>query len=161
MRLVKRGLPLRWLVLGGLLPDLIDKPLYYSLVFATGKRGTELGLISGTRTFGHTGLFLLLFVGLWAWRRSPSLAAIAWGIASHLLLDNIGDLFGERNGPTAFDALMFPLLGAHFPISFFKSIKEHLLSVRNLYVGGGEVAGALLLLWSWLQSRRRLHEQPR
>jgi LexA-binding, inner membrane-associated putative hydrolase len=145
---------MRWLVLGGLLPDLIDKPLYYSLVIATHKRGEALGLISGTRTFGHTGLFLLLFVGLWAWRRSPALAAIAWGIASHLLLDNIGDLFGEHIGPTAFDALMFPLFGPHFPIAFFKNLREHLSSVRNYYVAAGEIAGFIILVWTALKPRK-------
>jgi hypothetical protein len=144
---------MRWLVVGGLLPDLIDKPLYYGLVLATGKRGAELGLISGTRTFGHTGLHLLFWIGLWAIRRTPALAAMAWGVASHLLLDNIGDLFGEHVGPTAFDALMFPLYGAHFPIAFFKSIKEHLLSIKNVYIAGGELGGAALLIWSWARKR--------
>ncbi len=44
---------------GALLPDLIDKPLYYGWSWLTGKHGAEAGLISGTHLFGHTGLFLL------------------------------------------------------------------------------------------------------
>ena len=55
-----KGLPLAGIFLGTILPDLIDKPLYYSLAVITHKWGSELGLISGTRTFGHTAAFLLL-----------------------------------------------------------------------------------------------------
>src|SRR4051812_43796707 len=43
----------RWIfALGALLPDLIDKPLYYIPSWITGKRGAELGLIAGTHSFG-------------------------------------------------------------------------------------------------------------
>ncbi len=153
---IRRGLPMRWLVVGGLLPDLIDKPLYYSLVALTGKRGIELGLISGSRTIGHTGLFLLLFVLLAMARRSLSLTAIAWGIASHLFLDNLGDAFGRHDGtPTAINALLFPLLGFHFPYSPFHNVGEHLASLRNWYVLLGETLGAILLA---MAIRRRLRK---
>src|SRR4051812_43545813 len=86
-----QGLPRRWLLVGTLLPDLIDKPLYYGLSFATGKSGTDLGLISGTRTFGHTALFLVLLALGSIIRRSRILAALALGTATHLLIDNFGD----------------------------------------------------------------------
>jgi LexA-binding, inner membrane-associated putative hydrolase len=149
VRLARPALPLGWLALGGLLPDLVDKPLYYALVFATGRRAAELGLVSGTRTFGHTGLFLLGFVALAAVRKTPATRALAWGVASHLVLDLAGDayglLFSKPDGPTILNAILFPLLGARFPISPFKSVREHLLSVKNLYVLGGELLGLVLL----------------
>ena len=47
---------------GALLPDLIDKPLYYGWSWLTGKHGADAGLISGTHLFGHTGVFLLALV---------------------------------------------------------------------------------------------------
>jgi hypothetical protein len=149
VRLVRPALPMSALVVGGLLPDLIDKPLYYGLVFATGRRGVELGLVSGTRTFGHTGLLLIAVAALAVARRSLFLRAMAWGVLSHLVLDVAGDLyglaFGPREGPSILSALFFPLLGPHFPVSPFHSVREHLLSVRNFYVLGGELAGATLL----------------
>jgi len=158
VRLVKPRLPLGWLVLGGALPDLLDKPLYYGLVIATGRMGAELGLISGTRTFGHTGLFLIALTAIAVARRSAAWAAVAFGVASHLLLDNIGDLVTtlsgvpREEGPTALHALLFPLLGPHFPISPFTSVGEHLLSVSRTYVLFGEALGAVLLArWLWLR----------
>ncbi len=81
------------LLLGCLLPDLVDKPLYYGLVFATGKHAAELGLISGSRTVGHTLLFALLCGAL---VRGPRGRALFAGMVSHLLLDLSGDLFGPR-----------------------------------------------------------------
>ena len=80
---------LRWLVLGTLLPDLLDKPLYYGLVLATSRRAADLGLISGTRTFGHTLLAALLVLLAVRGRRG---AMVALGMATHLLLDLGGDL---------------------------------------------------------------------
>jgi hypothetical protein len=158
VRLLRPRLALGWLAAGGLLPDLVDKPLYYGLVLATGRRGAELGLVSGTRTFGHTGLFLLVFVALALWRRSAVLAAIAWGIASHLFLDNVGDLLGwittPPEGTTTLHALVFPLLGWRFPVSPFLDVKQHLLSVTRVWVILGELAGALLLVELWWRRRR-------
>lgn len=128
------------------MPDLVDKPLYYGLVAATGRRGVELGLISGSRTAGHTALFLLLFALLALLLRSPPLRAIGWGIASHLFLDNLGELFARHDGtPTALHALLFPLLGFHFPYSHSQSVGEHLASLCTGYVVFGELLGAILL----------------
>src|SRR5687767_3274929 len=77
------SLPLAPLFIGSLLPDLIDKPLYYGLVALTGKRGAELELIHGTRTFGHTALLLLLIL---MWKR-PVVRALALGVLTHIALD--------------------------------------------------------------------------
>src|SRR5437588_625652 len=45
--------------LGALLPDLIDKPLFYVPHWLAAGRGGAAGLLSGTHLFAHTGLFLL------------------------------------------------------------------------------------------------------
>jgi membrane-bound metal-dependent hydrolase YbcI (DUF457 family) len=67
---------------GGILPDLIDKPLGYIVFRST---------IGNGRIYAHTLLFLLLivFIGVLIWRRYHSLAgiAVALGVLSHQLLD--------------------------------------------------------------------------
>lgn len=145
------GLPLRFVLLGTLLPDLIDKPLYYGLSWITGRQGAELGLISGTRTFGHTALLLLLLTGIAVFKKSRVFAALCFGVASHLFLDNLGDYFGgapESAIGTEY-ALLFPLLGAQFPVMPFENAGEHLQSVGKTYLWVGEILGALLLAWEY------------
>jgi membrane-bound metal-dependent hydrolase YbcI (DUF457 family) len=158
-RLVKpwtRGLRLRWVFLGTLLPDLIDKPLYYGGVWLTGRRGADLGLISGTRTFGHTALFLLGLTGVAVWKRSRFLAAVCFGVASHLFLDNLGDYFGARgHGIGTEYALLFPLLGAKFPVMPYDNLKQQLSSVIHPYILIGEVLGGLLLAWEYWKRKHR------
>jgi hypothetical protein len=151
-----RDVPLGWLLLGTLLPDVIDKPIYYGLVVLTGRRGAQLGLFSSGRTFGHTLLFLLALFAAARLARSRPLAAVAWGVATHLLLDNIGDQLGDGTRPNALDALLFPLLGAHFPVLRFQDWREHLGSVKQLYVLAGELIGLLLLYFDLRARRRRL-----
>src|SRR3954466_140383 len=74
----KARLPVIPLAVGMLLPDLIDKPLYYSRLWS---------FVTCTRTFGHTGLLLLALTGFAAALRSRTLAALSAGMATHLLLD--------------------------------------------------------------------------
>ena len=52
----------RPICLAALLPDLIDKPLFYIPFWLTGRRGAAAGILSGTHLFAHTGLFLLALV---------------------------------------------------------------------------------------------------
>ena len=81
----------RWaLLLGMLLPDIVDKPLYYARVS---------DIFSCTRTIGHTGLLavVLLLAGLL--RRRRWLAALALGMLTHLLLDCLMDaVVGSHDG---------------------------------------------------------------
>jgi hypothetical protein len=150
------------LLLGCVLPDLVDKPLYYGLAFATGKHAAELGLISSTRTIGHTLLFAILCGAL---VRGPRGRALFVGMVTHLMLDLGGDLFGSAlveaglaspspsTGPSTLAAVLFPLLGPHFPISPFHSLKEHALSLGSAYVLSGELLGATLLALDWRKRR--------
>lgn len=146
----------RWLFLGCLLPDLIDKPLYYALSLATGRHAAGLGLISGTRTVGHTGLLFLLLLALGL--RWPALRAVAAGLATHLFLDNLGDLLGP---PVPMErrtilALLFPALGVRFPIAPFTGLADHLeRNLTSAYSIAGELIGGGILLAAWLQRRAR------
>jgi hypothetical protein len=156
------------LLFGTLLPDLIDKPLYYALVFATGRRGAELGLVSGTRTFGHT---LLLAALLWTVLPRRTGAPLVLGLLTHLALDELGDvvgffapMLGTRPQPGTVTAILFPLLGVRFPVSPFHSALEHVASLQNAYVVAGELVGAALLWWQWragVFTRRRPAERGR
>lgn len=160
-----------WLAFGTLLPDLIDKPLYYGLVLTTGRRAADLGLISGTRTFGHTALLGLALFAVLALRghRLAGRALLA-GLATHWLLDlggepanalllRLGLLVPTHPfvGPSTLAAILFPALGLHFPVIPFKNAAEHLASLRNLYTFSGELIGGWLL-WKYywpLRSRWR------
>jgi hypothetical protein len=149
----------RWILLGTLLPDLIDKPLYYGLVAATGRHGAELGLVSSTRTIGHTAILgLLLYGALRLSGRGPMGLALLAGLATHWLLDLLGDPIGAAlvelgwtealpgpRGPPTLAAILFPLLGPRFPVMPFPTLRDHLLSLRSAYTIAGEVLGATLL----------------
>ena len=162
----------RWLALGTLLPDLIDKPLYYALSLSTGLHGAELGLVSGTRTFGHTALLgLLLFAVLTLRGRGLAGRALLAGLATHWLLDYGGEPAGElllrlgllaplppAVGPGTLSAILFPLLGPHFPIAPFKSAAAHFATLRNLYTVSGELLGGVLLWSAYWPLRARWRE---
>jgi LexA-binding, inner membrane-associated putative hydrolase len=142
-----------WLLCGAVLPDLIDKPLYYALIVATGRRGAALGLVSGTRTFAHTLLFAIL---LWVVVPRRVGTPLFLGVGTHLFLDELGDVagwlvpaLGTHAPPGTISAILFPLLGTHFPVSPFRSALEHVQSLQNAYVIGGEAIGAALLVWQW------------
>ena len=162
------GLPFRWIALGTLLPDLIDKPIYYGLSLATGKRGLDLGLVCGTRTFGHTALLLVAAAALaWAFRRKW-LAAIALGAATHVLLDHVGDaVAGLIGGPGvpfegfSWDSrrvtgLLWPFLQGGFQVFPFREASEHLLTFLQPHIVIGELLGAIILI----QARMRRPVSP-
>jgi hypothetical protein len=143
-----RRLRTRYVLLGTILPDLIDKPLYYGLSWITHKRGAELGLISGTRTFGHTALSLILMTTVATVFRIRWLAAISIGVATHLLLDNLGDRFFVGHS-FSLQALAWPFLGWHFPDFPFANAHEHLSLIRDPYFLICELIGILFLLWEY------------
>jgi LexA-binding, inner membrane-associated putative hydrolase len=134
------ALPALPLLLGTLLPDIIDKPLYYAKIFP---------YVSCTRTFGHTGLLVLLLLGAAQVFRSRALAAVGVGAATHLLLDCAMD-FTSAGPSSAWIATTWPLQGS-FAISP-KVLSEHLLGLWDKPIVMGEVLGLALLVW---QLRRR------
>ena len=161
-RLPRDGRTVRWLVLGTLLPDLVDKPLYYALSFATGRTAADLGLVSSTRTFGHTLLFCLLLYAVLP--RKLGLPLLL-GMLTHLVLDEVGDVFHiffpqpgpPRSGPGTMAAILFPLLGFHFPILPFSSAAEHLKGLVDPFTLTGEAIGAILIFWNRARLRAAVH----
>jgi len=161
-RLPRDGRTVRWLVLGTVLPDLIDKPLYYALSFATGRTGADLGLVSSTRSFGHTLLFCLLLYAVLP--RKLGLPLLV-GMVTHLFLDEAGDVFRiffpqegpPRAGPGTAAAIFFPLLGFHFPILPFSSAAEHIKGLVDAWTLTGEAIGAVLIFWNRARLRAAVH----
>ena len=147
-----RALPFVPLAIGMLLPDVIDKPLYYLRVSP---------FISCTRTFGHTGLLvLLLFLCAWiASRRSPrpsgrgiALAALAVGAATHDLLDMAVDFATSGGTSSTLIALAWPVLDTHFFVYPFKTVFDQIRGIWKTPVMICEVIGLLCLSWEF---RRR------
>ncbi len=149
----KARLPFRPLALGTILPDLVDKSLYYGMSWSTGRHGAALGLISCTRTFGHTGLFLAT-LGLAGWRlRSTRLMAVAVGAATHVLLDNVPALYSKVM-TSATIAFLYPFYLHHFGIMETSGLADHLRSLFvDPYIIVSEIIGLYLLSWLWRHDR--------
>ena len=130
----------RLVILGSLLPDIIDKPLEFWLLHS--------------RSFGHTLLFanLLILLGVTAMGSTRLRASLVLSISSagHLLLDTMWEI------P---ETILWPLYGLSFGGAEFDDSPPWL---RSLQVGMGRVAlevlGALVLVTFvvWLYRRRTI-----
>ncbi len=138
----------RLLLVGALLPDLIDKPL--SLIFGIGGRNFAHTLVFA---LALTALFLLLRprsssksgAGMW----TVAVLALAIGTWTHLLFDRMWAL------P---EILLWPFLGLAFPLDPF-DLFSLLEGYRDPFVLVGDVLGAVALLYiAW---RHRLHRKGR
>jgi hypothetical protein len=130
--------------LGALLPDLIDKPLFYVPFWLTGRHGE---ILSGTHLFAHTGLFLLALVIAALLTRSLAVRAVAIGVATHYVLDCVGLSMGK-------ETLLWPLLGWRFPTYPFRNLGQHLTTILTPVTLAGEVIGAAILGWDYREARR-------
>lgn len=155
-----RRYPLPWrpLVVGTLLPDLIDKPLFYGLEAVLGRDHVWVAqVIAGTRSLGHTALGLLALLALAYFRRSRLLSALALGVATHLLLDQLAETLALAISPGTLlpeasrfrVALLYPLEGWRFPQAIAPSLDAHLRSLATPLQLGGEALGLALILWQW------------
>ena len=133
--LLSRYLDIRLLLVGSLLPDIIDKPVgqyFFSGTFSYG------------RIFAHTLLFLIIIAAigfyLYKSRRSVWLLTLAAGTFMHLVLD---ELWLEPQ------TLFWPFLGITFErtdLSIWMSgILQALISDPKVYVP--EVVGFVVLVW--------------
>jgi hypothetical protein len=138
-------LPALPLMLGMLLPDLIDKPLYYARISP---------FISSTRTLGHTFLFLILLCGYAVARRSSTAAALAVGVVTHLLLDGFLETFDSRGLASSWHALAWPFMSPHFATLYIPTMSRHLRSLWAWPVAIGELVGMGLIGWEVWQGRR-------
>ena len=104
--------PLRWVLVGTVLPDLIDKPAYFLLSHYFHEAGWE----AGKRGFAHTLVFLALLAVISLVRKSPALWAVTAGTATHLVLDVISkSTAGSSTALGSLQVLLWPLAGWSFP----------------------------------------------
>jgi len=158
-----RKLSLAAVLVGTLLPDLIDKPLYYGAVFMTGRHGSEIGLISCTRTFGHTALFLFALALIAFIRKSKLFAALTIGVATHLMLDGFQDYWFYRvqnlEGESSLVlAALFPFYKPYFGAMPFTSLYEHLETVGRPFTFGAEIIGLAILGWDYWKKKWRFKQ---
>ena len=123
----------RMLLVGSMLPDLIDKPLGIYILSEQ---------ISNGRIFGHTLLFALLILGLGLFfyhtKRYTGILVLALGVFFHLALDQMW------NTPKT---LFWPLLGVTFDRipaeTWMDNIIQNLLNNPGVFIP--EIIGVLLL----------------
>jgi len=104
--------PFPWVLLGTVLPDLIDKPAFFLL----SRYFHEAGWEAGKRGFAHTLVFLALLAAIATVRKSPTVWAVTAGTATHLALDVISkSTEGSATALGSLRVLFWPLAGWSFP----------------------------------------------
>jgi inner membrane protein len=140
---LSRYLDIRWLLVGSLLPDIIDKPVGQYLFRDTFNNG---------RIFSHTLLFLIVVssVGFYLFKKHHQvwMLALAAGTFTHLVLDEMWKI------PAT---LFWPVMGFSFPTEelegWARSIWEALFSDPRVYIP--EAVGLVVLLILGLSIIRR------
>ena len=127
---------LGYVLLGSILPDIIDKPLG-ELLFGTPAMG---------RNICHTLLFLILLSAAAYYWQDSRLSSLAGGVAAHLMLDTIW------SSPGIF---LWPLLGA-FPrapdLSTLDYLQALLRGLNDPMIALPEMLGlAYLIYFAWQQ----------
>ena len=135
---VKNRLDYRFLLIGSLLPDLIDKPIGDVFFYQTFQNG---------RIFAHTLCFtiFLAILGAYVYKRwkKPWFLILSFGSAIHLILDKMW-----LNPRT----LLWPIYGWSFaktdPVNFFEWLPEMFRAlVTNASVYVPEIIGFGILAW--------------
>ncbi len=123
----------RLVLLGAILPDLIDKPL-----------GIALGL--ETRIWAHTFLFLFVLLALSLGPGLRTFRFVGFGVATHLLLDQMW------RQP---DIVLYPAYGWMFPGAPFDAGFWWDVILHDPYVQAGEVLGLIILVtFAWAHGLR-------
>ena len=151
-----------WLLIGCLIPDLIDKSLYLVKV----RYEMPLPMIVGGRTIAHTIWFPIVAYIISHWAKSPVGQIVAIGIASHLVLDFSADImiwFWSSNQPQSippysFDSpklagYLWPLMGKEFAPSYQKTIGDYWSTLFHPVLMFWEIAGLWLFIRASYQNR--------
>lgn len=139
--------------IGALLPDLIDKPIFYMFP----------DRIAGTRGFAHTLLFLAATFFVAKVFKSRVAYSIAIGVVAHLLLDNVGDyLHIENSLVKSYQTLFWPLAGFEFPSTVYLTMQAQANRLKSPYLIVTESMGFVLLaVLGWRDWRRRKQRKPK
>jgi len=141
---ISLGFDLRFIALGAMLPDIVDKPLSFF----------NLGLhLEGGRTIGHTLVFFLLLLLFNIFFANRLLAFVAFGTGAHLILDSMWQI------PRV---LFWPAFGFSFPSAekhnFFQQFYRWFSDLTRPDVFVPEIIGAVLLfliLFRMLKSKEK------
>ncbi|NLE89557.1 MAG: metal-dependent hydrolase [Dehalococcoidales bacterium] len=127
------GIDYRMLLIGSMLPDIIDKPLGIYLL------ADEIG---NGRIYAHTLLFLLILIAagllLYYYRRNTALLLLGVGTFAHLALDQIW-----RNPRTLFWPLFGVVFERHETGEWLGGLFETLTSNPSVYIP--EIIGTLIV----------------
>jgi hypothetical protein len=149
-RALRERLPWRWLALGCLLPDLIDKPIWIVAQWL----GAQSAHFDTARLFGHTA-FLGIGVAIAALvLRTRHLVALAYGIPTHLVLDILTDK-GVGGGWGVWKRWLFWPFGIpDLDILMVASpLQEFSSEIQSPIYLAGEVIGGALLIWDAVRKR--------
>jgi inner membrane protein len=132
---LSRYLDIRWLLVGSMLPDIIDKPVGLYFFRDTFNNG---------RIFSHTLLFLILISagGFFLWKKYHHvwMVSLAAGTLMHLILDE------SWLAPAT---LFWPLLGLTFPKIeleyWLDNILKALFTAPKIYIT--ELIGLIIITW--------------
>jgi hypothetical protein len=147
---VRSGLSAGWLAFGCLLPDLIDKPVFVAARVARRKLPDSfdvwLDVLHGSRLLGHSLFFFAAVVAAALLTRAGWLRAVAWGVATHLVLDIVPDVIsGARLQPPTW--LLWPFFGWGFPFDTTSAHRQFGgYNVEGLIYRFGELVGAALII---------------
>jgi hypothetical protein len=136
---------IRILLIGSLLPDIIDKPIGRFFFRDTFNNG---------QIYGHTLLFLIVLIAggliLYLTRRKNWLLVLAFGTLFHLILDVMW------TSPRTF---FWPLYGFSFPkypaslLSWIESLLKHLITYPWTLIP--EIIGLVIIAWFLWQLVKR------
>ncbi len=142
-----------YVLLGTVLPDMIDKPIYYVSHDLLRAEGAFADFYAGTRGIAHTFLFAVLLIASVAMTKNKKILALTIGIATHLILDIANDLVYGR--ATDLRIFLWPFFGWNFPPAKFATLGAHIHFWFEPISLITEVVG-LFLLW-----RRFKRREPR
>ena len=140
-------LDIRWLLVGSLLPDIIDKPIGQYIFRDTFNNG---------RIFAHTLLFLIVISAagflLYKKKNQKWLHALAVGTFTHFILDEMWQI------P---QTLFWPTLGFTFPVvedleGWASGLWHSIFSDPKIYITEAVGLAILLIFGIWLIKRRKL-----
>ncbi len=134
-------------LVGCLLPDILDKPLFY--LFQSH--------VLGTRSYGHTFLFLLFWVVYGFYSKSLFFAALAYGVFTHLVLDYAGDAIFSSDRVVFNNRIFFwPIRGLKFPETIYLTFHEQISRFSNNYTFWTELIGFILLVYFIFADRSKI-----
>jgi hypothetical protein len=152
-RRLREGLPWRWLAFGCLLPDVVDKPIWV-LAYWLGARSE---LIDSAKLVGHTAWFAVAVAVAARIVGTRQMVAIAYALPTHMVLDVVADA-GKGGGLGVWKSWLFwpfELPDLHVLMVASSPLRELASEINSAVYLGGEVVGALLLLWDWSRNRSK------